>query len=241
VTIPGRILDRLRKPGAGSTLTAEQQTIRQAFNSRVYSSEYYDVQKGHLWDSLSVDAGEIFNPLWIHLFQQPVGSVDTRGNIRTEADTSLIRPGVLIAPDAFAIRRILFTFNRTASNEDVYAIAERTVWEFHMGNKRYLGSPMISLQTADLPAAPIRICAYCRSVYANEISCPGCGAREFSLSAIGGEAGRAFYLDIGTDSPGIVIENEIYFKVQFQGEPYRVSSPLKMWCHFEGLHARGIR
>src|SRR5882762_5359383 len=113
----------------------------------------------------------------------------------------------LLAPEAFAIERIIFSFSRLASDRDIYSIAESFTWSLWLGMKRYLGSPLISLQTIDYPThAPIRICDYCQSVYACNNRCPGCGAQQFTLSTVGSvETGRGFMLDIGRNQ--LVIEN----------------------------------
>jgi hypothetical protein len=210
-------------------LTPEQQQIRDAFRAEEYLRDQMDVQEGRIWDSLSFEAGDVFHQE-LELFTKISG--------KTFAESSMTAPGYLMNPEAFAIRRVLFSFSRAATEYDIYSIAEGFTWIFGMGRKRYLNSPIISLQTVDLPKAPIRICDYCRAVYVAE-HCPGCGARQFTLSSLGGgEAGRAFAMDVGIT---LVIEHEITFWVRFAGREHTLRAPLKLWCHFEGLHARGIQ
>ncbi len=220
-------------------MTPQQREITEAFRSQEYIRDWFDVQPGHAWDSLKLAAGETFNSN-LKLFELPMGAELPDGSRKTYADTSMNESHQFMNPERFAIRRVLFTFSKSALAIDVYAIAEQFVWSFWMGRKRYLGSPIISLQMAELPAAPIRICDYCRSVWCNNSTCPGCGARQFHLSTLAGEAsGTCFVMDLGKNT--LVIEQGIYFGITFEGEPHTVSAPLTLWCHFEGLHARGVQ
>ena len=224
-----------------NNLTDWQHEVMGAFRSQRYVHDQIDVQPGYQWDSISLEPGQTFHD-GLRMFDLPIGTPLSSGRAKSYADTSMYKGNTFVAPEAFAIRRVLFTFSKTASEVDIFSIVEAQVWRLHLGRKMYLGSPMISLQQTELTKAPIRICEYCRAVYVQESSCPGCGARDFQLSSVGGGmmSGLAFYMDLpkGSELP---IENEEYFYVNFSGESYTVRNRLKMWCHFEGLHARPIR
>ncbi len=222
------------------TLTShKQEEIFRAFNGTTYVPSVMDVQTGALWDSISLSPGQTFTGPWATLFRDHIGTHSpTR---KTAADTNMRQSGRLDAPEAFCIQRVVFTFSRDTSDKDMYAIAENCMWRFWLGQKRYLWAVLVSLPSVHQPTAPIRICTYCSGVYVMSMACPGCGAREFTLSTLPGEpvaGGRQFALDV---NPHVVIGNQMNFYADFDGNPYIVEGPFKMWCHLEGLHARGTQ
>lgn len=197
-----------------------------------------DVQSGHLWDSVSLCPDQPFDRS-IQLFQLPIGRIDDRtGKAKTMADTNMVLACSLPAPEEFQIRRVLFTFSAASLEHDIYGVAESVVWSLFVGNKSYLRSPIIALQTAKQPKAPIRICSYCHAVYACDSICPGCGARDWYMLQHGEEFGLQFFMDV---QPEITLPPQMYFKVSFECQPYQLKGRFRMWCHFEGLHARGIQ
>lgn len=219
-----------------TTLSKSQEAIKEAFGFQHYDPTYMDVQTGRLWDSLSLKAGETFKGgKSTELFNRAIDG-------RSLAETNMVCAGQLLAPEAFSTSRILFTFSRQSADEDVFSIAEIAAWSLWIGRKFYARSLIIAMRPFDNMIAPIRICNFCRAVYVREESCPGCGAREFKLTDIAGtidSAGKQFLMDLNNP---LVIESNMHFHLSFEsGFSYVVKNPLRLWCHLEGLHARGVQ
>jgi len=191
-----------------------------------------DVQHGRLWDCLTLQKGRRISQH--DFFGDPTGKTFAETNVRT--------PRRLDAPEAFSIQRVLFSFNNQAQDVDVFAIAEDCYFTLWMGQKMYLRMLLIHMDTRNnVTIAPFRVCDFCRTLYVNALTCPGCGASQFSLMDAGeGEmTGRQF---LTTLSIPICILNQMSFYVQLEGHTgYVLQYPLKLWCHFEGLHARGVQ
>lgn len=203
-----------------------------------------EIVQAHIWDSVTFEPNRMVRDL--QMFRVPIGLVDpTTGRTKTAADTSMTMCSMLPAPQHFMIYRYIFTFSQTTEEEDMFAIAEGFVWESWLGQKVYHSSPIISLQTMDLGKSPIRICQYCTCVYVQSMQCPGCGSRLFHLTDLGGESvgrSRGFVLDLGNKpDQGLHILQGQSFHVQLRGDGYECRKRAKMWCHFEGMLARGIQ
>lgn len=201
-----------------------------------------DIITGALWDCVK------FGPSMscgtrIRMFAEPLGT-----NGKTITDTNMCQSGRLYAPESFEVRRIVFTFSRQAPDAEMYEFAEHYTFRFVIGQKMYASAPLISLQTLGEPLAPIRICDFCRSVYCGDITCPGCGARQFSLSSLGADspegAGRRFYLDVQP----LRIETQMYFYLELEAaqeltlySQARGGRGIKLWAHLEGMHEREVQ
>lgn len=203
-------------------------------------SHMRDIQPGHIWDSLSLEKGDLFHTDGIKLFSVPVGHPKSDGTYKTLADTSMSQSCMLPLPQQFYINKVIFTFSNNTIEEDLVNIVEGFVWRLWLQSKWYLSSPLISLQMIGLPKAPIRICKYCHSVWVQDKECPGCGAREFRFSDTGEEVGKGFVMELGKGNELVILQG-MSFHVDFQGNDFRVRSKVKMWCHFEGLLARGVQ
>lgn len=216
-----------------------QQEIRKIFGDSTGRSNAFDVVHGFLWDSLEYCKGGTIDRSNSYLFRDPIGSPRpySNGASRTWADTNMTQAGRLDAPEAFAVQRILFTFAKSCCEEDMYTILESFMFRFWLGCKYYVSITIISLPTVLMPVAPIRICEYCQSVYANTDRCPHCGATHFKLSSLGGESGGTQYiLDLGVP---LQLLNQVSFYGTLEGNQYTFQQNFKMWVHLEGLHARG--
>jgi hypothetical protein len=203
-----------------------------------------DIVQGHVWDSVTFEPNKVVRS--VQMFRVPIGLVDpTTGKTKTAADTSMTMVSQFPAPQHFRIHRYIFTFSQSTTEEDMYSLAESFVWEFWAGCKKYHTSPIISLQTVDLGKAPIRICQYCTSVYVQAMQCPGCGSRDFALTDLGGESigrSRGFVMDLGPEPErGMHILQGQQFHVELHGDGYECRQRAKLWCHFEGLLARGVQ
>jgi hypothetical protein len=222
-------------------LTTHQQTeIFNAFNGTTYVPDCMDVQIGAIWDSVQLERGQEFNSS-LALFRHPVGHpAYPLPRLKTLTDTSMVERSRLPAPQAFAVKRVVFTFSRDTVDKDLYAIAERLLWRFWLGQKYYLWSILVSMPAVHQPIAPFRVCSFCAGVYVQSTQCPGCGAKDFTLSSLGDPqlSGRQFALDV---YPHVVINNQMSFYMSFECETYRVENKFKMWCHLEGLHAREVQ
>jgi len=192
-----------------------------------------DVQSGRLWDSIELQPGERLGQQQTNFFQNPLSMT------RTLIDTNMHKIGQLPSPQSFQIQRCLLTFNKFANPIDMYGIAESVVWSLYINQKMYLSAPIITMQTATLPAAPFRTCSYCQSVWVSRDRCPGCGAAQFTLLDIGEQDGLCFIMDIAK-SP-LVIEWNNFFRVELTQSNYAVKERLKMWFHLEGMHSRGVQ
>jgi hypothetical protein len=210
----------------GDALEANRQHILGKFRGQIYISNQLDVQTGRLWDSLSFEAGdELVRAEW---FSNPNG--------KTLLDTNVFQSRQLDAPEAFSAERVVITFAQSAAPEDVAAIQDGAWFRFWLGCKYYLWSPIGHMTTTKEPMSPIRICDFCKSVYVEQLQCPGCGARSFKLTSLG-EPGQQFSMEV---NPEIVIVNQISFYATLEtNRPIKFKKPLKVWFHLEGLHARG--
>lgn len=218
------------------SLTKQQAKILEEFNGQTYEPNRMDVQEGRLWDSFQAQAKSTLTKGNTKLFAYVEPSYN-----KTLADTNLVNPCKLQAPEAFSIRRVMFTFSRICSDADLYAFAEMATWSLWLGYKYYLRSTIMSMRPVDNMLAPFRTCEFCRSVYVQDVRCPGCGANSFSLiasDAIRDNAGRQFLMDLPIN---VVIDNQMSFYVDFDFHSYTVKDDFKLWCHLEGLHARGIQ
>jgi hypothetical protein len=217
--------------------TARQRELRDEFPG-VYAGYNLNIQTGVLWDSVQLCANEAADRL--ELFRVPIGAPDQHGRLKSIRDTNMAQHGRLDAPEAFSVRRLVWTFSSFAADQDVYGFAEAVVWTLWLGHKYVARNNIISLQTAPNILAPIRTCEWCRSVYAGDISCPGCGARQFSIQGLpdGPPAGRRFFLEFLMP---VRILNQITFWVDLAAPGFRPAAALELWCHLEGLHATGVQ
>lgn len=216
-------------------MTMTQQEIIKVFGDS-YNSDYLNrlnVVHGFLWDSLEYSKGDTITRSNSFLFRRPIDES------RTWADTNMTQAGRLDAPEAFAVQRILFTFAKSCCEEDMYTILESFMFRFWLGCRYYVSITIISLPTVLMPVAPIRICEYCQSVYANTDRCPHCGATHFKLSSIGGESGGTQYI-LDLDVP-LQLVNQMSFYGTLEGNQYTFQQNFKMWVHLEGLHVRGVQ
>lgn len=199
-----------------------------------------DVVHGFKWDSLSYVAGSTLTRYNSDMFRVPVGLESLTGSgAKLMADTNLYSACKLDAPEMMAVKCIIFTFSKSCDERDLYHFLESYMFRFWMGQKMYSSAVLISLPTVTTPLAPIRICEYCRSVYANQSECPRCGATDFTLSSLGeSDNGLQYVMDLNVN---LVIANQMSFHLDFDGPNYTFLRNFKMWCHLEGLHARGVQ
>lgn len=222
-------------------LNHQQKHIFNEFNGTTYQPSCMDVQTGSLWDSVELLPGQEFNQQHSQLFTWPIGSpAYPRARAKTQIDTNMLECKRLPAPEAFSIARIVFTFSRDTSDKDLYTIAEQSLFRLWIGQKTYLWSVLISMPAVHQPIAPFRVCSFCAGVFVNQTQCPGCGAKDFQLTNLGDPqlTGRQFAMDV---FPRVVINNQVSFFMTFDCESYTVENKFKMWCHLEGLHARGVQ
>lgn len=216
-----------------------EQEINREFNNSFLPLNKMDVVHGFLWDSITYSQGATLTKHNSDMFRVPIGMDSLTGSgTKHYSDTSMYSACKLDAPESFAIKRIIFTFAKSCDDHDMYHILESHTYMFWMGQKMYARAVMITLPTTTIPVAPIRVCEYCRSVYANQEVCPRCGATHFSLSSLGESNGTQYVMELGIN---LVLANQMSFHLNFDGPDYVFRERFKMWCHFEGLHARGIQ
>lgn len=219
----------------------QQEHIFNEFNGTCYVPNSMDVQTGAIWDSVELQPGQEFNREHTHLFTFPISyPAYPLARTKTQVDTNMQMSRRLPAPEAFSIARVVFTFSRDTADEDLYTIAEQSLFRLWIGQKYYIWSVLISMPAMHQPIAPFRICSFCAGVFVNQTQCPGCGAKDFQLANLGDPqlTGRQFAMDV---YPRLVIGNQTTFYMTFDCQPYRVKNRFKMWCHLEGLHARGVQ
>lgn len=99
-----------------------QQRIFDEFNGLTWQPHHMNVQHGKLWDCLTVDAGAMI-PSRFNFFTDIAG--------KTITETNLVRARCLPPPDVFAVKRVIFTFSRMATDRDVFSIAEEYTLLIH--------------------------------------------------------------------------------------------------------------
>jgi hypothetical protein len=188
------------------------------------------------WDSISFDDGEQF-PNSMNLFQVSIGQDGPKG-VRRLLDTSMVRGGQFPPPQTFKVNRVLFTFSAATSDKMVYSFAESTVWEFRISDVRRLRNPLIALQQNREGIAPFRICQFCRAVWVMASTCPGCGARQFTLSSLAQSderTGRQFFLDLPDDRALLIQPCESFVLGLMTHGLFVAEGPFRMWAHLEGF------
>ncbi len=224
-------------PQYSASYTAQQQHIMREFGGNVYEPAHMDVQEGRLWDCLTLNHNAAF--VRHKFFVVPNGNEG-----KTYADTNLDQCARLNPPEAFAVKRIVFSFSKSSDPSDVAELAEACHWSLVLNNRYLVRSMMIHMRTFNVDvSAPFRICDFCKSVYVGDRTCPGCGARQFCITSVGDDKpasiGLQFVLDL---SVNIIIHNQMSFHVQMDASHIiTLRSPLKLWVHLEGLHARGVQ
>lgn len=210
----------------------EREMHMKNFRGAVYISDMIDVQRGKLWDSIHYAKGSIMTRHNSILFTN-VGPAS--GKTRVHANLNI--PQRLLAPESFSVEKIYFTFGRRCAQGDIFNVLENAAFCLYLGQKQFASSPLIALHAVNASPAPIRICAFCKSVYAGAIFCVGCGAREVQFVELCDEQGVTFAYDANR----LVIANQIQFFVQFEMDSIVMKSDFSLWCHLEGWHARGVQ
>lgn len=209
------------------------------FNGSVYAPNRLDIQHGFLFDDLALNKCRFRG---VHeFFHTPCGSYDLISQqIKGITNTNLYTGNRLDAPEAFAVQRLLFTFNKEADERDVMVIAENCLFSFGLGYKYYIRCLINLLPCQRREFEPLRLCGKCRTLYMGDGNCPSCGSGLRPLPLPGGtEIGRQFFLDLLIN---IVIANQADFRVELITEKeIKLKGPVKMWCHLEGLHAKGVQ
>ena len=189
---------------------------------------------------MTIGPGE-FNGFVHELFKEPIGSIDSlTGNVKREDDTSMFMACRLPAPEAFALQRLIFTFGHETDPDDVKRMAENCVFSFEIGYKYYLRCVIGLLPCQRREFEPLRLCGKCRTLYMGDCDCPSCGSglRPLPLPE-DVEPGRQFFLNLLIN---LVIDNQASFRVRIHtAKTIKLKSSLRMWCHMEGLHARGVQ
>src|SRR5271163_3851497 len=139
----------------------DQITIQKAFPG-TSDLHHYDVIHGFLWDSIEFDRNQTIDRANSYFFRRPIS--ESRG----WSDTNMVTASRLDAPEQFSVQRILFTFSKSCLDVDTFTIMESFMFRFWMGQKYFVSTQIISLPTVANPTAPIKVCEYCRSVYANQ-------------------------------------------------------------------------
>lgn len=195
-----------------------QQTIMQAFNSAVYISDRMDVQHTPLYDTVTIAAGATFSTLTTALF---VNAGPQSG--KTLAQTNMTQAGRLPAPQAFSIFAIQVRIQEDILPADFYSVVNGFAINLILGQKSYQLAPI------------------------------------WYMAAGGGPFGISTTVDwMGNGLPSrqairnlaipIVIENQMDFRVQFEGTSFTASAAasvggtgITVQVVLDGLYARGVQ
>lgn len=200
--------------------TPQQQMIVDAFNSQVYVSNQMDVQHTPLYDSVTIAAG---NPLSV-LTSQFFTNVGANSG-KTLALSNVTQSQKLAAPEAFSIFAFRFRFAENISLLDLYNLLNTFCLEFYLGQKAYQRGPLWFYSA-------------------------GGGVFGTSTQSYTSTAGTV----LNNGNPGrdsmhklaisVVIENQMTFYAQLQGNTYTVNASgtgLFLQLCLDGLYARGVQ
>lgn len=204
-----------------------------AFMGATYQPNYMDVQHGQMWDSVRFREGVVRGGIY-RLFSVPEGQMDSIGALaKTLNDTSMVKSCQLPAPEAFALQRLVFTFDAASSDADVIAFTEECVFEFIIGRKFYLRCPLGLLVTDHR-------CPKCEQIYFGNGGCPKCDDAQYRWAVSSGiNPGRQYVMDLDIN---LIIDNQATFYVDLHcDDSITIKKPMRLWCHMEGLHARGVQ
>lgn len=210
------------------------------FQGTTYNLRTLDVQHGFLWDSVTIPPCEMTGFVY-DFFTTTIGQTDLfTPTPKKIDDTNMVMARRLPVPEAFALQRLLFTFSKEASEKDVMNIAENCVFRFDIGYKYYLQCPIGLLPCQRREFQPLRVCGKCRTIYLGDSDCPSCGTGLRLLPLPGNkEIGRQFFLDLLIN---LVIDNQATFYASIvANKTIKLEGKVRMWCHLEGLHARGVQ
>ena len=186
-------------------LNVQQAEIMRAFNSEFYISNRMDVQPSAIWCRLRFNKGDEFT----RHNNQKLFALTRNDDMFTNMD----RANVLPVPCAIAIQKYVISFPRMSNQVDVTRYTSSTLFEFYIGQKPYMRRPLSLMDSNEPdPQAPVWTCQYCSAVFANQDACPGCGSRDFSMTAHLPNrmpGGTVLFVDIKGHEQ--TIENQIHF------------------------------
>lgn len=196
-----------------------QGMILEAFNNATYVQNQMDVQHTPLYDTITIAAGSALNTLTSALFTN-VGAASGK----TLAQTNLSQSQKLPAPEAFSIFAFRIRWSEDILLADLLQILDGFVLEFYLGQKAYQRAPLWYFAAGGgIDGFTTRTDA---SVYTN-----GNPTREA----------------IHKLAIPIVIENQMTFFAQLQGNAYTLTAGaaggtgLNMTLLLDGLYARGVQ
>ena len=197
-------------------MTPQQQMIVDAFNSEVYVNNRMDVQHTPIYDTVVIAANNSLSTLTSAFFTN-VGPASGK----TLALTNLTQSQKLAAPEAFSIFGFRFRYSENISLLDIYNILNGFAFEFYLGQKVYQRAPLWYFNAGG-------------GIY---------GFLTNSTTSIlnNGVPGRS---DMNKLAISIVIENQMTFYGQLQGNAYTLNSAgtgITMVMLLDGLYARGVQ
>lgn len=200
-------------------MTASQQMIMDAFNSDVYVQNRMDVQHTPLYDTITVAAGANVTNITTAFFTN-VGPASGK----TLAQTNLTQSQRLPAPEAFSIFGFRIRWSENILLADLLNILNGFCLEFYLGQKYYQRGPLWDYNAGGgIGGFTTRTD---ESVYTN------------------GRVGRESMHKLAIP---IVIENQMQFMAQLQGNAYTMTAAaaggtgLTLQLLLDGFYARGVQ
>ena len=206
-------------------MTPQQSMIVDAFNSQVYVDNKMDVQHTPLYDTVTIAANNPLSVLTSALFTN-VGA----SSGKTLALTNLTQSQKLAAPEAFSIFGFRFRYSENISLLDLYNILNAFCFEFYLGQKAYQRGPIWYYNAGG-------------GVW-------GTNNASYTTATVNQNAGTILNNGVpGRDSMhklaiSVVIENQMTFYGQLQGNTYTLNSTgngITFQMFLDGLYARGVQ
>lgn len=199
--------------------------IVDAFNSQVYVDNKMDVQHTPLYDTVTIAAGNSLSVLTSALFTN-VGA----SSGKTLALTNLTQSQKLAAPEAFSIFGFRFRYSENISLLDLYNILNGFCLEFYLGQKAYQRGPLWYYNAGG------GVWGTNNQSFANSTANANTGT-----ILNNGMPGRS---EMHKLAISVVIENQMTFYGQLQGNTYTVNANgngFTFQLLLDGLYARGVQ
>lgn len=122
-------------------MTAQQQTIMDAFQSETYVNNRMDIQHTPVYDTLTFTAGAGTNPTINQTTSALFTNVGAQ-SLKTYAQSNMTQSQKLPAPEAFSILAFRFRWSEDILRADLTSIINGFALEFYLGQKYYQRAPL---------------------------------------------------------------------------------------------------
>lgn len=187
-----------------------------------------------IYDELSLSVGQHM-PAHLRMFAEPMGPN------KTTVSTNMYHAMRLPAPQQMLIESIAFTIANCSDPRDVSTLSQDCAWRLVVGDKIFADGVMCHMTHRRGEINPIRTCDYCRSVYANTLRCPNCGASQFEINRWLPEEPSSHQFHQETVHPVVVLQQQSFHLEITSPHHWAIQGKLRFWCNLGGWIARAVQ